>query len=71
MDSGSAHTTANSDLDSIVILNLSTGLARIARHSVNVSDDIVYKKEANNNNKSTDVFKNDSNNKYIYKNKRG
>ena len=29
----------------------------------NVSDDIVYKKEANNNNKSTDVFKNDSNNK--------
>ena len=71
MDSGSAHTTAISDLDSIVILNLSTGLARIARLSVNVSDDIVYKKEANNNNKSTDVFKNDSNNKYIYKNKRG
>ena len=33
--------------------------------SVNVSDDIVYKNEANNNNKSTDVFKNDSINKYI------
>ena len=42
--------------------------ARVARHSVNISDDLVYEK--GNNNKSTDVFKNNSNNKYIYKNKR-